>query len=302
MNLVKRITIDAPIEKVFSTLNDMKTWEHWSPWLITDPQTAVIASDKEYSWEGNRVGSGHMEIVKEVPNEYVYYDLTFLKPWKSTAKIKFTTEENSSGTEVAWYMDSSLPWFMFWMKKMMVAMIGNDYERGLKLLKDYVEEGKVNSKLNWIGEMEYPGCKYIGIKRTTTIDAMPTTMQKDFENLIAFAKSISDSSIERSFSQYHKFDFVQKMASFTSGIPIKSVPANLPDDAFIGKMPRTKIYRLEHVGRYDHLGNAWSTMYMMHRNKEFKLRKGIDPFETYGNSPKDTHPNDLISYINFAIK
>jgi len=40
----------------------------------------------------------------------------------------------------------------------------------------------------------------------------------------------------------------------------------------------------------------------MIRNKEIKIEKGYHPFETYGNSPKDTHPNELISRIHFAIK
>jgi hypothetical protein len=45
-----------------------------------------------------------------------------------------------------------------------------------------------------------------------------------------------------------------------------------------------------------------TTMYTMHRNKEISIKKGYHPFETYGNSPKDTDPKNLITYINFALK
>jgi len=64
MNIVKRKQINAPVEKVFQTLNRMSTWQSWSPWIISDPDATVdvAADDKSYSWTGNRTGEGHMEI------------------------------------------------------------------------------------------------------------------------------------------------------------------------------------------------------------------------------------------------
>ncbi len=304
MQIVKKTHINAPVSKVYAVLNDMSSWSKWSPWLIMDPDATVDVADdnKSSSWEGKRVGSGHMAITKENPNQSINYDLTFLKPWKSKAKVKFETTEKNGGTEVAWHMDSSLPWFMFWMKKMMIAFVGNDYERGLNLLKDYVEDGQIHSKLNWLGESQFPACDYIGIKRKCTIDEMPTVMKADFENLIKYSNNVEGMDMTKAFSMYHKFDFVKRNASYTAGIPVTNVPSDIPDQFFVGKIPTTKIYTLEHIGPYDHLGNAWTTIYTMHRNKEIKGRKDIHPFETYGNSPVNTDPKDLITHINFALK
>ena len=119
MNIVKRKVISASVEKVYECLSHLSTWQKWSPWLIMDPETKVDVSedDKSYSWSGKRTGEGHMEITQELKNESIDYNLTFLKPWKSEAKVKFTTTSIEGGTEVAWHMNSSLPWFMFWMKK-----------------------------------------------------------------------------------------------------------------------------------------------------------------------------------------
>lgn len=296
--------INAPLSEVYDTLADMSSWSKWSPWLIMDPDATVdVATDKRsYSWEGKRVGSGHMSIAKEDSNRSIDYDLTFLKPWKSKALTRFVLAEKDGGTEVTWHMDSSLPWFMFWMKKMMIAFIGNDYERGLNLLKDYIEDGEIHSKLNWLGESQFPGCDYIGIKRNCTMDEMPTMMQADFENLMAYSQNVDGADKEKAFSMYHKFDFVKRKASYTAGIPTTHIPTDLPSQFFAGKIPATKIYTVEHVGPYEHLGNAWTTIYTMHRNKEIKGRKDIHPFETYGNSPVNTDPKDLITHINFAVK
>ena len=304
MNIVKRKLINAPVEKVYKTLNHMSTWRTWSPWLIMDPDTKVdvATDDKSYSWSGKRMGEGHMEITQEIKNQSIDYDLTFLKPWKSVAKVKFTTTAKDGGTEVAWHMHSGLPWFMFWMKKMMTAYVGNDYERGLNLLKDYVEDGKIHSKLDWKGKSHYPGCDYLGIRRTCSIEEMPKHMEADFTRLMTFARSTVSANIAGAFNQYHKFDFVKNIVDYTAGVPFENIPSGAPADFLRGSLAPTKLYTIEHTGPYHHLGNAWATMYTMHRNKEIKIKKGYHPFETYGNSPKNTYSKDLITYINFALK
>jgi len=90
-----------------------------------DPDTEVDVSydEKSYSWSGKRTGKGHMEITREIKNQTIDYNLTFLKPWKSVAYVKFTTTTTSEGNPVTWQKNSSLPWFMFWMKKKMIASL-----------------------------------------------------------------------------------------------------------------------------------------------------------------------------------
>jgi len=296
--------INASPEKVFAALNDFHAWKEWSPWLIMDPNTKVdVAPDnKSYEWNGKRTGSGNMKILSETANQSIDYDLNFLKPFKSHASVSFEVEASGEGTDVTWNMDSSLPFFLFFMKKMMVATIGSDYDRGLNLLKDYVQDGKINSKLNFLGESEFPGCTYIGITRSVDMDAAPKQMKANFDRLMEYASGLDGAYPESAFSQYHKWDFAKGIASFTAGVPVKEVPADLPSDITSGSLPKTKIHTLEHVGPYEHLGNAWTTMYNMQRGKEFKIRKDVHPFETYGNSPNDTAPNELITHVNFAVK
>ncbi|MFT4536256.1 MAG: hypothetical protein ACJA1A_002010 [Saprospiraceae bacterium] len=304
MKIVKRKTIDAPVEKVYDTLIHISTWRIWSPWLIMDPDTKVDVStnDKSYAWSGKRTGQGKMKITKETKNQSIDYDLTFIKPWRSEAKVRFTTTAKEGGTIVTWYMDSNFPWFMFWIKKLMLTFVGNDCERGLNLLKDYVEDGKIHSKLSWKGESQYPGCNYLGIRRTCSITEMPIHLETDFTKLMTYARSTEGAQISQAFTQYHKFDFVKKIVDYTAGIPFNNMPIGAPSEFLRGSLAPTKLYTLEHKGPYYHLGNAWSTLYTMQRRKEINTKQRYHPFETYGNSPKNTVPKDLISYINFALK
>lgn len=303
MKIVKTKHINAPVERVYSIIADLGQWQAWSPWLIMDPSTKVdVKSRKDYSWEGSRTGSGNMQIVNEVENQSVDYNLNFLKPWKSKAKTRMEVKESNEGTEVSWHMDSTLPWFMFWMKKTMETYIGMDYDRGLNLLKDYVEDGKVHSQLNFLGESNYNGSNYVYIKERTTIEEMPERMKSNFEDLMTFAHHTKGMRPQDAICIYHKFDAVKNVCEYSAGVPYDTLPNDLPSHYKLGKQEPTKIYTLEHVGPYEHLGNAWSTLQAMIRSKELKIVKGYHPFETYGNSPKDTHPHELISRVHFAVK
>ncbi len=304
MHISKSKLIQAKTDHVFSILSDFHHWHAWSPWLIMDPEANVdVAEDgKSYEWKGNRVGSGNMQVISEEKDRSIDYDLTFLTPWKSTAKVRFELAQKGDDTEVTWLMDSSLPFFMFWMKKMMEAYVGMDYDRGLSLLKDYAEDGKVHSRLDFKGYEQFDGYKYIGVKTDCSMDNVGPSMEQDFEKLWSYMKGKEDSIAEKPFSIYHKWDMVKNKASYTTGVPVKSIPDDLPENMISGNMPSSKVYTLAHHGPYEHLGNAWSTMYSMHRNKELKLNKKMHPFEVYVTDPGTTSGDDLITEIKFAVK
>lgn len=304
LNISRSKVIQAPIAHIYDIVSDMSQWEAWSPWLIMDPKADVkVREDKQfYSWEGPRVGAGEMQVARTEENKSVDYDLMFLKPWKSKAKVKMELNTVADGTKVTWHMDSSLPFFLFWMKKMTEAFIASDYDRGLNLLKDYAEKGSIPSQLNHIGRNDYPGCNYLGTKRTCSFDDMPKHMEADFTALMQYAMEQESMRPQDAFTIYHKWDMVKGVCTYTAGVPYDSLPDNPPSTYFKNSIPSTPVYTLEHVGPYDHLGNAWSTLYTMQRVKEIKVNKKVHPFETYGNSPKDTAPEDLIARIHFPVK
>ncbi len=300
----KSITIAAGAEKVKNIIRDFNHWEYWSPWLILEPGVKVVVSEnkKMQEWEGKRIGSGRMSIASET-DSVIHYDLTFLKPWKSEAKVEFIFQAiNANETKLTWTMHGSLPFFMFWMKNLMERMIGMDYDRGLLMLKDYIEKGRVEAKLEFLGETEYPGCKFVGLKSECTIDNIGEKMSADFEKLAGFAHANDDNLTGEWFSVYHKFDINKNKVVYTSGIGVKTEPKNLSGGLFNGSLPATKVYTVRHIGPYELSGNAWSAIMSMERAKEFKQNKKIPPMEFYRNSPINTKPEDLISDVSMAIK
>ena len=304
MHIERSINIDAPADKIYKVVSDFTDWRPWSPWLLMEPEAKVTVADdaKSYTWDGHRVGSGNMKITEEKENSYIDYDLNFLKPWKSSSRTNFQLAQEGNSTKVTWKMDSGLPFFMFWMKKMMEAYVGADYERGLDMLKAYVEKGEVPSKLEFTGETNFPGCKWVGIKTLCSIDDTSKQMPIDFGKIWELAEQDKENIAGEAFSIYHKWDLVKNIVSYTAAIQVKEVPKDLDENFISGEIPPTRAYVLRHVGRYQHLGNAWGTLYSMHRNKELKVKRKVHPFEVYRNDPSKTPENELITDIFFPLK
>lgn len=303
LNVSKSIVINASPEKVFKVISDFSQWQTWSPWLIMEDgvKVNVRADKKYYEWEGDLVGAGNMTVTAEKEFSRIDYDLMFLKPWKSQAKVAFELKEKGEETIVTWYMDSSLPFFLFWMKKMTENFIGMDYERGLKMLKNYVEDGKVHSKLTFKGDTDFKGGKYIAINTSCSIKDMPENSKRDFTKLMTFMRENHADIMDKAMSVYHKWDMKNQKVNYSACALVSEIPKDLPAGFVSGEYPKTKVHAVHHLGPYQNISNAWTAQMMRQRGKVFKQSKKLHPVELYLNSPFDTDELELETEILFPI-
>ncbi len=303
-SVTKSTTIDAPIDKVFSNVRDLKQWRAWSPWVISEPDCPISYADDgmSYSWEGKIIGTGQLEILSEDAPNRIDYRLTFLKPWKSVADTSFSFAEKNGSVEATWTLDSSLPFFMFFFKKMMVAFVGMDYERGLSMLKPYVETGENPSKLEFIGKEAFGGCSYVGVRTECPIPDIGLRMGEDRGKVTAWLAESGTEACGKPFSIYHKWSPVKGIVAYTTAVPLESAPAAPPSGFVSGSIPACEVYSVKHTGPYSFLGNAWSSGVMHAQNKVYRKNNRIHPFETYENDPAETDEKDLVTIVHFAVK
>ena len=267
--------IDCPVEKVFEIVRDFGNWPKWSPWLIADQECQLQVQDDWYSWEGEICGAGRMDVIDAVENESINYELNFLKPFKSQAEVKMAYRRDREKTEVTWTMKSSFPFFLFWMKKSMMAFIGMDYERGLLMLKDLAETGEVPSHLEFPGREPSPSFVGVGIRGTANLDCFENEMG---ENLEKVRKHYPEGE---GFSVYYEWDVVKGSMTYLIGVKLETTPGVIPDGMELVRTPGMEVYVVRHRGADRHLGNAWAAGMMHGRSKQFKHSKKFPPFEIY---------------------
>jgi uncharacterized protein YndB with AHSA1/START domain len=142
-------TISAPPSTVFAQVNNLHKWEAWSPWAKLDPAAKnsfdgpPSGTGASMSWAGNnQVGEGKMTITESRPDDFIQFQLDFIKPFKGSNQAEFTFKaEGSNQTVVTWTMTGQNNFLSKAVGLFMDcdAMVGGQFEQGLTSLKTVAE-------------------------------------------------------------------------------------------------------------------------------------------------------------------
>lgn len=302
----RSITIAAPLDKVKSLVLDFAHWSAWSPWTILEPDCKIDITgdpgtvDHSMTWEGSMIGSGRNTIT-DLDDHQITYNLQFLKPFKSQAIVRFDFATSGKDTSVNWTMDSSMPFFLFFLIPSMKGMLSLDFDRGLRMLKAMAETGHVNATTTNKGIVDLEGFSYVGLLRTVHMDQTAETMQTDFDRLIQDIVVTHKKSAQHWITLYTKMDMKTMNMTYIAAVSDEELSdVTLSDDYVRGSVQTSKALEIHHSGPYDFIGNAWS-MGMMYLRAN-KLKQAPHPFEHYWNSPKETKPEDLETSVYFPLK
>ena len=151
-SVTRTAQIAASQEVVFSNVNNLHTWQEWSPWAKLDPNAKAVfegppaGTGASFDWAGNsEVGEGKMTITESRPNEFIQFRLDFRKPFAGTNTAQFIFKPIANDTEVSWTMSGENN-FVAKMIGLIIdcdKMVGDYFEKGLSNLKALSENPQV---------------------------------------------------------------------------------------------------------------------------------------------------------------
>ena len=145
---VERSTrIQAPPERIFALINDLKQFNTWNPYEKKDPAIkgsyakTTAGPGASYGWVSSEVGAGSMEITETTAPSRVAMKLDFVKPFEAHNQVEFAIKPGTAGTDVVWAMQGPAPFMSKLMGVIfnMDKMVGKDFEDGLAHLKSLAE-------------------------------------------------------------------------------------------------------------------------------------------------------------------
>ena len=307
INAQASIEIAASVASLHAVIVNFRTWPVWSPWLYIEPDAQVDyrgligEPGHGYDWSGQKVGAGGMTLTHTSGGQ-IDCDLEFLKPFKSSARVKFDLKEISADvTRVTWHMDSRLPIFLFFMTGTMSGMIRSDYRRGLAMLKDYVEEGEVHSRCSVEGVVDVEAMDYVGCTVTTSLEQIPETMKTSFAQLYSSLEAGDFVSDGKPLCINGRMNYRRGTGTYTAAVPASRV-INVVPPLTKGRRDACSALKVIHTGPYRHLGNAWAMLISEARHRKLKARKSVAPFMRYCDDPETTPAMELVTELFLPLR
>lgn len=179
-------TIMAPASAIYPNISNLKSWNSWSAWARMD-STAVYtyegtdgAVGSVMKWKGDpeKTGEGMLEITELIPDQKVSYKLSFVD-FSMTSTGSLSLAQSGDSTKITWTNEGDIPYMMrtmAWLMFDMDAMMGADFENGLKNLGEVVAASAFSIPSYQISEIAFGDAAYIGVRYDTLISAIDSTI------------------------------------------------------------------------------------------------------------------------------
>lgn len=153
-NIKREIIIDSPATNIFPYLVNVKKADEWMPWKEQDPQLVMTYSGSAEgkgamsSWDSKgNMGQGKAEIIEVIPNQKVITKISFVKPMEFQQMSYFSLQQISDKqTTMTWSVEGKNTYISRLVCTIglvnMDKYVGNEFEKGLKKLKNIVELAK----------------------------------------------------------------------------------------------------------------------------------------------------------------
>jgi effector-binding domain-containing protein len=303
--MTRTTTIDAPQDMVFRTVNDLSTWESWSPWKEMDPNMKVTLGDPyvgkggSYSWVGEASGSGKMEIRSSSGPDSLKTHVSFDGQGEADAFWRF--EPTESGTKVSWGFHSDFP---FPMNAMLLFMdfegaLQKDYDRGLELLKSYVEKKAMDTKQALeVKTVELPLRHFLAIREKASFANMTKVYEK---NLPKVKQAVMDAGLKEAgmpCGLYYSWDESAQETDFAQAIPLMSA-AEMDGFESVNLDPSSALL-IEYYGSYDGLGAAHEAIEVYAQENGITL--GTPAIEEYATDPgEEADPTKWLTRVYYPL-
>jgi len=139
------IEIALEPSQIFPTVASFTNRPAWDPWITQDstadariePQPGFVGST--YAWQGERVGTGRMEVLSVIENSYIESSLWF-KEVDEPSLVEWTFTPSDGGTHVLWSFTQDTKYPIGRLSMMFgKVFLKQSFELGLSNLKEYME-------------------------------------------------------------------------------------------------------------------------------------------------------------------
>ncbi len=307
--LEREVVIDADKGQVFNQVDELKNWENWSPWSYKDPLIYInndsfsdpsFGEGASFIWvsEHDGVGSGSMEILKSIKDEYIRNNVDF---GMGDVVSEWNFKDVEGGVEVVWNIEIDFGFnpFSKFFGLFLEEQVGVDYELGLNRLKVFCEELPRIHKVEVAESLLEGDLWFLSIRDTVTQMEMNNVHGKSYSEINQYMNEFDIVTDLPLMVIYHYWS--DDKVDIEVGVPITDTTIVGSNRVKLNRIRRTNTVFATHYGPYDRLPETYFGI-----NEYMRKNKVVvtgPPWESYVTDPaSEPNPEKWKTVIYFPIE
>jgi hypothetical protein len=293
--------------QVFPMVASFRDREAWDPWVAMDSTTVVTVESKPgfvgstYAWEGERLGTGKMEVASVTENESIESRLWF-GDMKEPATVRWAFKPTGGGTHATWTysQNTSYPFSRLGMA-IGKGMLKKSLDAGLVSLRKYLEENPpMISPLGPITTGIQQPFFGLAIKRTVKMENLSEQFEGIFGRVMQEVEKQQLQITGPGFARYADYDEATGMISFMAGFMVGS-PGRQSGEVLPVSFNEMRVVQAVHTGPYEDFTVSYGLL------EEYIEENGLDTtgesFEFYTVCmPQEPDPAKWQTLITYPLK
>jgi effector-binding domain-containing protein len=303
VTVTRTVMINAPKHAVFEQITNFKNWTNWSPWYKMEPTVKMTYNGEDgqvgssYHWVGEKTGEGEMKLAS-VAGDRADFDLTFIKPFKSTPKSYILAEDTAGMTKTTWgfHQHFGYPWNAMLLFMNMDEMLGKDFNNGLTNMKQHLEGNPSAAGGADIKEVEYAAHTFVGMRKTVGWNDLSKFAGETYG---ALGKALGSKINGVPVGIYYTWDTVKMNTDAMMGFPVSDTTTKIKG-AVVTNVEASKAFMIAHKGGYASIpaGHMALNKYMAAKGKVPALI--LEEYVTM--APQEPDSNKWVTNIYYLVK
>jgi len=256
-------TIELEAHRIFPKVASFTGRDLWDPWLTQDstadariePNSAYVGSS--YSWTGQKVGSGRMEVISVRENEYIESHLWF-GDVEEPALVEWTFEPVEGGTHVLWTFTQETAYPIGRLGMMFgKVFLKQSFELGLANLKELMESMSYQqSALGPITVEAMPAMMALVADGAGTMETIGEQLGGLYGMLFTEAGKQQLEVVGAAFVHYLDYDESTGFSNYRAGIQV-SAPGMDAGQVKAVSYPEVQAVQALHTGPYEEFTSSY---------------------------------------------
>ncbi len=259
-------TIALEPDEIFPTVASFNNRFEWDPWYTQDstadvrlePAPGYVGST--YSWEGEKIGTGRMEVISVKENQYIESSLWFGEV-ESPSLVEWHFEPVDGGTKVLWSFSQETTYPIGRLGMIFGKIFLNQsFELGLANLKEYMESlPKKSSVLGPITVESMPAMFTLVADGAGTMETIGEQLGELYGLLFTEAGKQQLEVVGAAFVHYLDYDESTGHSNYLAGIQVAKMGLDAAKVKAVA-YPELVAVRAIHTGPYEEFTSSYEQL------------------------------------------